>query len=57
MDGWKKEVRQRIRSTDVTDVTDVTDITDVRKKEEGRIISQTRNAQCFSAQLSIPNDQ
>jgi hypothetical protein len=26
----KKEVRQRIRSTDVTDVTDV------RKKEEGR---------------------
>ncbi len=27
--GRKKEVRQRIRSTDVTDVTDV------RKKEEG----------------------
>ncbi|MEG4273518.1 MULTISPECIES: hypothetical protein [unclassified Microcoleus] len=41
----KKEVRQRIRSTDVTDVwkkevrqrirsTDVTDITDFRKKKE-----------------------
>ncbi|MBE9122330.1 hypothetical protein IQ269_16350 [Tychonema sp. LEGE 07199] len=29
----KKEVRQRIRSTDVTDVTDVKDR---RKKEEGR---------------------
>ena len=29
----KKEVRQRIRSTDVTDVTDVTD---GRKKEEER---------------------
>jgi hypothetical protein len=40
----KKEVRQRIRSTDVTDVTDVRKkevrqrirSTDVRKKEEGR---------------------
>ena len=43
----KKEVRQRIRSTDVTDVTDFrkkqvrqrirsTDVTDFRKKEEGR---------------------
>jgi len=48
----------------VTDVTDVTDVADVRKKgegkrkkEEGRIIPQTRNAQCFSTQLSIPNDQ
>jgi len=30
-DVRKKEVRQRIRSTDVTDVTDV------RKKEEGRV--------------------
>ncbi|MEG4515500.1 MULTISPECIES: hypothetical protein [unclassified Microcoleus] len=29
----KKEIRQRIRSTDVTDVTDVKDR---RKKEEGR---------------------
>jgi hypothetical protein len=70
MDGRrKKEVRQRIRSTDVTDVTDVADVRKKeegkrkkekgkRKKEKGRIIPQTRNAQCFfSAQLSIPNDQ
>jgi hypothetical protein len=28
-----------------------------RKKEKGRIIPQTRKAQCFAAQLSIPNDQ
>ncbi|WP_333431934.1 hypothetical protein [Microcoleus sp. MON2_D5] len=28
-----------------------------RKKEKGIIIPQTRNAQCFSAQFSIPNDQ
>jgi len=49
----------------VTDVTDVTDVADVRKKEEGRrkkekgrIIPQTRKAQCFfSAQLLIANDQ
>jgi len=34
----KKEVRQRIRSTDVTDVTDVSPMSvGRRKKDEGRI--------------------
>ena len=56
MEGRKKE--EGSSATDsVTDVTDVTDVADVRKKEEGRIIPQTRKAQCFSVKLSNPNDQ
>jgi len=53
MDGRrKKEVRQRIRSTDVTDGWKKEE--GRRKKEEGRMIPQNRNPNAFRPNYQFP---